>query len=226
MDEERLAAALRGATDDVQVPRDLVRRAERAGRERRARRRSVATTLLVGVVVLSGGALVVPRIGSGSASSTAGSSAPSAPSLADAAPGSAQDSRGGARAGSGSAAAQSAVCDPALVVDGVRVRGDAAPVVAGAEVEIAAASLCGPVPPDRRYTVVLVPRGSQTPTVLGDVVPADDGSAAITVTLPASTPPGPARLSVTGGAAASACLDAGCTGVDSSAEIDVVPAAS
>lgn len=232
MDEDRLAAALRGATDDVKVPRDLVRHAERLGRARRSRRRSAVTTLAVGVVVLAGGALVLPQIGSGGAdtsSSTAGSAGSdssaadsSAPSLADSAPQSAQDPGAGARAGS--PAAESAACDPALVVDGVRVRGDAAPVVAGAAVEIAAAPLCGPASPDGRYTVVLVPRGSQPPTALAEVVSAADGSFATTVTLPASTPPGPARLSVTGSAAASTCLDDGCPGAGSSAEIDVLPA--
>lgn len=209
MDEARLAAALRVATDDVQVPRDLVRRAERAGRARRSRRRSAVTTLAVSAVVLAGGALVVPQIGSGgsdSASSTsagAGSSASSTsppPPLADSTPQSAQGSDRDARVGPGSA--ESAACDPALVVDGARVRGgDTVPVVAGGAVEITGAPLlCALVAREARYTLVLVPRGSQAPTALAEVVPAPDGSFATTVTLPAATPPGPARLSVVGSA--------------------------
>lgn len=233
MDEDRLAAALRSATDDVQVPRDLVRHAERAGRARRSRRRSAVTALAVGIVVLAGGALVVPQIGSGgvdSASSTSAgagssaSSAPPAPPFADSNPQSAQDSGPDARAGS--RAAESAACAPTLVVDGARVReGDAVPVVAGGAVQITGAPLpCALVGREARYTLVLTARGSQAPTVLSEIVPADDGSFTTTVTLPASTPPGPARLSATGSASdrRSCGEDAGCLqpgGVD----LDVLP---
>lgn len=242
MDEDRLAAALRGATDDVQVPGDLVRRAERLGRERRARRRSVVTTLAVGVVVLAGGALVVPQIGSrggdsassggaasdSSAAGSSASSAPPAPSTAapipESAPRSAQQDASGAE--SRAAAGESATCDPPLTVEGVPAReGYATSVPAGQLIEVTGSPLCGPVPPGTRYSLVLA-RVSQEPTVLADVAPASDGSFSARVTVPPSTLPRPTRLSVVGSTwVLQPCPDtADCTRPDYGADLDVLPA--
>ena len=238
MDETGLSEALRRATDDVTVPRDLVRHAERLGRERRARRRSVASALAVSVVVLAGGALIVTQGGgvTGSASSTsAGSAADTSAGGSDAAPAPAASGSPApapappepAAGADGQAADEDATCDPALVVDGVPARsGYATPVRAGATVEIAGAPLrCAGVRDGARYTLVLAPRGSQSTTVLAEVAPAADGSFSVRVTVPATTAPGPARLSVEGSAwEQRPCPDtADCLTLDDGADLDVLP---
>ena len=234
MDEAALSDALRRATDDVAVPRDLVRHAEHLGRERRARRRSGAAALAVGAAVLAGGALVVQGVGgSGSAGSTSGSasSASSAAGEADAAPAptQAQDSRGssvpaptptsqsGPEQPSAEAAApgpltDSAGCLPALTVDGAS-SGRTAPVRAGASVEVVGAASCGPLPAGTRFVITLDVAGDATaPAVLADVEPDADGSFDARVTVPASTPAGPAVLAVRDGGQRSCPSAAECPG--------------
>ena len=234
MDEARLSDALRRATDDVTVPRDLVRHAERLGRERRARRRSGAAALAVAVVVLAGGTLVVTQGGTDSASSAGSSAADSAAGGSASAPApstsasTVPEAAGPQAAGAdGQGAVRDALCDPPLVVAGVPARsGYATSVRAGDVVEIGSAALpCARVPPTARYTLVLAPGGSQAPTVLAEVAPAADGSFSARVTVPASTAPGPARLSVQGSTwEQGSCPDsADCLRLDHGADLDVLP---
>lgn len=248
MDEAQLSDALRRATDDVTVPRDLVRHAERLGRERRARRarrRGGAVALAVTAVVLTGGGLVVTQGGgrSGTASSTsAGSSASSAASGSDAAtpptaPGSAAPGAAGPQAAApqhaeagGRSAFQDAACDPPLVLDGVPVRsGYATQVRAGGTIEVTGAALsCTPAREGARYALVLAPRGPGdpgSPAVLAEVTPSSDGSFSARVTVPATTPSGSARLSVEGSAwEQRPCPDTtDCLVLDYGADLDVLP---
>lgn len=220
MDDDSLGAALDRATDDVEVPRDLVRRAQRLGRERRARRRSGIAALGVAVVVLVGGGLVVmgqqggDGATSGSAAGEASSATPVTPeSMQDALPRDGEDS---------------STCAPTLLLDGVPQGEGAAltPVRAGEALDVTGGPLsCRAAVPGARYEVVLAPQEPGEPAVLAGVTVADDGSFAVRVTVPASTPPGPAALSVTAiGSAAQACGSAaGCAVPDYRADLDVRP---
>ncbi len=227
MDETSLGAALRRATDDVEVPRDLVRGAERLGRERRTRRRRNLVAVSVAAVVLVGGVVVAlePGTGRGSSASSAadgresaGSASPPAAgpdSLADQAP---------------SAAASGEGCAPALAVDGAPRGGDGPPVVvrAGDTLELAGGPLpCSAALPGAVWSLTLVPDGGAAPPeVLGSVVPARDGSFSTEVTVPAAAPPGPARVSITGTTAdGRPCADdAGCPPQGYGADLEVLGA--
>ncbi len=249
MDDDYLGAALHRATDDVEVPRDLVRQARHLGRERRerrARRRSGVVALGAAAVVLAGGALVVTsQQGGGSATrDSAAGAASSAEGGAGLDEGPDERAGGTASAESGSqpsAAApepmqdaappggqESATCAPTLVIGGVpRGAGSAAtPVSAGEVIDVASdPRSCEDEVPGARYDVVLAPPGSGEPIVLAGVTVADDGSFATRFTVPASTPPGPAELSVTASAAAQVCPSgAPCRVPDHRAALDVRPA--
>lgn len=222
MDEDSLGAALHRATDDVEVPRDLVRQAQRLGRERRARRRSGAAALAVAAVVLVGGGLVVTSQ-RGGGSDTSASSAESAPTPAPAAPAAPQPKQDAAPPDS----EKRATCDPTLVVDGVPQGAgtSATPVLAGEVLDVAGGPLsCEGLVPGARYDVVLMPQGAGAPTVLAGVTVADDGSFATRVTVPASTPTGPAALSVTASGAAACPSAAACQVPGDRADLDVRPA--
>lgn len=243
MDEAELSRALRRATDDVAVPRDLLRHAERLGRERRARRRSVASALAVSVVVLTGGALVVTQGGGsesasstsgGSADSAAGGSESSAAGGSEAAPApapSALEDRGPTstyrqEAAPEAAAPQSragtAACLPTLTVDGVPP-GQVVPVRAGERVEVVgSASPCGEVPARTRYVITLAdadaPAGA---TTLTEVVPDVDGSFETRATVRITTPTGPAVLAVRTEADGEECRSA--ADCRSAVDLDVQP---
>lgn len=244
MDEDSLGAALHRATDDVEVPRDLVRQAQRLGRERRARRRSGVAALAVAAVVLVGGGLVVTsQRGGGSdtsaSSAAAGSSAEGGPGVdagaersgsAESAPTPAPPSPAAPEPMQDAAPPNSekrATCDPTLVVDGVPQGAgtSATPVRAGEVLDVAGGPLsCEGLVPGARYDVVLMPQGAGETAVLAGVTVADDGSFATRVTVPASTPTGPAALSVTVSGAAACPSAAGCEVPSDLADLDVRPA--